>query len=86
MSTDGLPEGEQPRWRDPDGRPVVPHGFRSSFRMWAGENRVEDREVIERCLAHAVEGDVEAAYQRDDYLARRRPVMELWAAFAAGGA
>ena len=39
--------GTPPRWRDAEGRPVVPHGFRSSFRDWAGETRPEGREVVE---------------------------------------
>lgn len=43
-----------PRLRDHEGRPVVPHGFRSSFRDWAGETRAEGREVVERALAHVV--------------------------------
>ena len=30
MATDGLAEGQLPRWRDPEGRGVVPHGFRAS--------------------------------------------------------
>ena len=30
------------------------HGFRSTFRDWAGETRPEGRDVVERALAHAV--------------------------------
>ena len=77
MATDGLPEGEPPRWRDAEGRVVVPHGFRSSFRDWCGETRPEGREVAERALAHIVRG-VEGAYARSDLLERRRPLMAAW--------
>ena len=38
---EGGEEGVPPRWRDAEGRAVVPHGFRSSFRDWAGETRPE---------------------------------------------
>jgi integrase len=88
MATDGLPEGEPPRWRDVGGRVVVPHGFRSSFRDWCGETRPEGREVAERALAHVVRG-VEGAYARSDLLEKRRPLMAAWAEWccrSAGGA
>lgn len=80
MATDGLAPGEPPRWRDAEGRIVVPHGFRSSFRDWCGETRPEGREVAERALAHVVRG-VEGAYARSDLLERRRPLMEAWGAW-----
>lgn len=83
MATDGLEEGDLPRWSDLENRVVVPHGFRSSFRDWAGETRPEGREVAERSLAHVVSG-VEGAYARSDLLERRRPLMQAWATFATG--
>ncbi len=72
-----------PRWRDAEGRAVVPHGFRSTFRDWAGETRADPREVVERCLAHTIRDKVEAAYARGDLLERRRPVIDAWGAFCA---
>ena len=83
MATDGVEEGELPRWADQEGRVIVPHGFRSSFRDWAGETRPEGREVAERALAHKVRG-VEGAYARSDLLERRRSLMQAWATFATG--
>ena len=59
---------------------AVPHGFRSSFRDWCGETAVP-REVAERCLAHVVRNDVEAAYARSDLYGRRAKVMEDWARY-----
>ena len=70
--------GTPPRWRDAEGRPVVPHGFRSSFRDWAGETRPEGREVVEAALAHTIKDKAEAAYARSDLLEKRRPLMEAW--------
>ncbi|MYA89548.1 MAG: tyrosine-type recombinase/integrase [Boseongicola sp. SB0662_bin_57] len=56
---------------------AVPHGFRSSFRMWASDTG-QDRELAEMALAHTVKG-VEGAYQRSDILERRRALMAEWA-------
>ena len=58
---------------------AVPHGFRSSFRDWAGEETDHPREVIEAALAHVVRNRVEAAYARSDLFERRRRLMEEWA-------
>ena len=60
---------------------AVPHGFRSSFRDWAAEETDHPREVIEAALAHAVGNKVEAAYARSDLFARRRRLMDDWAAY-----
>lgn len=59
--------------------PAVPHGFRSSFRDWCGETG-QAREVAESSLAHQVGNAVERAYARSDMLARRRALMDEWAA------
>lgn len=57
------------------------HGFRSTFRDWAGEETDFAREVIEQALAHKVGNDVERAYRRGDALEKRRTVMSAWAKF-----
>ncbi|MCZ4258144.1 integrase arm-type DNA-binding domain-containing protein [Sulfitobacter sp. G21635-S1] len=54
------------------------HGFRSSFRDWAGEEAGAAREVAEAALAHQVGSDVERAYARSDLLERRRELMVAW--------
>jgi integrase len=61
---------------------VVPHGFRSSFRTWAGEKTGFAREVIEKALAHVVGDETERAYDRGDLFEKRRKLMDAWAAFA----
>jgi integrase len=63
----------------------VPHGFRASFRSWCADQGVAF-EVAESALAHAPGSSVVQAYQRSAMLERRRPVMQAWAAFLAGGA
>lgn len=54
------------------------HGFRSTFRDWAGESTNFPREIIEAALAHQVGGAVERAYRRGDALEKRRKLMEAW--------
>jgi integrase len=61
---------------------AVPHGFRSSFRTWAGEKTGFAREVIEKALAHVVGDETERAYDRGDLFNKRRKLMDAWAAFA----
>ena len=55
------------------------HGFRSAFRDWCAETG-KPREIAEAALAHRVRG-VEGAYFRSDLFARRRALMDQWAAF-----
>lgn len=56
----------------------VPHGFRSTFRDWAGDHTEFPRELLEAALAHTLGSKVEAAYRRKDALERRRPLMQAW--------
>ena len=63
------------------GRSTV-HGMRSSFRDWAAETG-HPREIAEAALAHTV-GGVEGAYFRSDLFAKRRRLMDQWAAYLAG--
>jgi integrase len=60
---------------------AVPHGFRSSFRDWAGETTAHPREVIEFALAHVIQNKAEAAYARSDLLDKRRALMRDWAIY-----
>lgn len=61
---------------------VTVHGFRSSFRDWAGEETHHAREVAEAALAHVVGDATERAYRRSDALEKRRALMQDWADFA----
>jgi integrase len=66
-------------WLANDGRPIVVHGFRSSFRVWCEEETSTPRAVSEAALAHSVENKVEAAYNRTDHFEKRRVLMDQWA-------
>jgi integrase len=78
-----LNAGPQPRWvdRKQGNAPVVPHGFRATFRTWAMEVSSHDRVVCELALAHAVGDDVEAAYARGELMEKRARLMQEWADF-----
>ena len=71
-------------WTDRvSGRLAVPHGFRSTFRDWAGDFTNFPREVIETAMSHKIKDRVEAAYRRSSALEKRRKLMELWAKHCA---
>jgi len=59
------------------------HGFRSSFRDWAGNVSTFPRELIETALAHVIGDKAEQAYRRSDALEKRRLLMDEWAAYCA---
>jgi integrase len=60
---------------------ITTHGFRSTFKDWAGEQTSYANELTEMALAHVVSDKTEAAYRRGDMVAKRRHLMEAWAKF-----
>jgi hypothetical protein len=54
------------------------HGFRSSFRDWAGDHTSFPGDVVEIALAHVIENKTKAAYRRRDVLEKRRKLMAAW--------
>ena len=68
------------------GSPYTAHGFRSSFRDWAGNETHFPRELAEHALAHVIGDKAEQAYRRSDALARRRELMDAWARHCEGAA
>ncbi len=62
---------------------VTAHGFRSTFRDWAGETTAYPREVIEHALAHQLKDKAEAAYARGTLFDKRRRLMADWAKHCA---
>ena len=61
---------------------VTAHGFRSTFRDYAGDQTSFPREVCEAALGHVI-GGVEAAYRRGSALEKRRELMSMWAAYCS---
>jgi integrase len=60
---------------------AVPHGFRSTFRVWCLEQTTYSSELAELSLMHEVGDSVYKAYQRSDGLEKRRAIMQDWANF-----
>ena len=60
---------------------ITRHGFRSTFRDWAGECTHYPREICEMALAHDERDQTEGAYSRSDFLDKRRALMADWAQF-----
>ena len=62
------------------------HGFRSSFRDWAGDRTAYPHDVIEFALAHKIPDKASAAYRRYRALDKRRRLMDDWSRFCASPA
>ena len=76
-----LSESVFPQLMNRLGIEAVPHGFRTSFRVWAQERTNVSREVCEAALAHTVKDKAEAAYARSDLFEKRRELMKMWACY-----
>jgi integrase len=66
-----------------NGGGLTVHGFRSSFRDWAGDRTNYPRDVIEHALAHRIKDKAEASYRRSSALEKRRRLMEEWARYCS---
>ena len=60
---------------------ITVHGFRSTFRDWAGEKTQFGREEVEMALAHTISSAVERAYRRGRALEKRRELMIEWSKY-----
>jgi len=63
---------------------MTTHGFRSTFRDWAGDETLHQRETIESALAHSLKDIAEAAYRRSTVLAKQRALIQDWADYTQG--
>lgn len=63
------------------GKIFTVHGFRSTFRDWAGETTAFPREVIEQAMAHQLKNRAEAAYARGDLFTKRIALMTAWSTY-----
>jgi integrase len=63
---------------------AVPHGFRSTFRDWGGEEGDYPGDLLELAIAHVVSDKVEASYRRGHMLAKRHKLMADWEAYCNG--
>ncbi|WP_395542202.1 tyrosine-type recombinase/integrase [Neotabrizicola sp. sgz301269] len=79
-----LTQPEDPA-EEPQPRPAVPHGLRSTFKDWATEAGIDNIQS-EIALAHRVGNEVEQRYRRTDLVEQRRDMMERFSAFCRGNA
>jgi integrase len=63
---------------------ITVHGFRASFSTWANETAAARPDVIEACLAHREGDKIRAAYNRAQFAAERRKLLDAWAAYLEG--
>lgn len=66
------------------GKTAVPHGTRSTFKVWASERTGYDWNLSEAALWHRLGNKVEQAYARTDMLEKRRTMMADWGQFLRG--
>jgi integrase len=66
------------------GRGFTVHGLRSSFKNWVTAETQFSDTAAEIQLAHAVGTKVKRAYDRADQLAKRRAIVDAWAAYCEG--
>jgi integrase len=66
------------------GYTVTQHGFRSTFRDWAGEETDHQSDIAEAALTH-VFGATRAAYQRGDLFVKRSSLMQDWSGYLTTG-
>jgi integrase len=62
---------------------VCVHGFRATFRTWAGEKTSYAYELCELAVGHRVGDATARAYSRGDGFEHRREMMQRWADFIA---
>ena len=63
---------------DSDGRRIVVHGFRSTFRVWAMECVPGSAEVAEIALAHEESDTTKKAYARSELDEQRADLLQRW--------
>jgi integrase len=65
---------------------ITAHGFRATFRTWANDRTVCEKEVKEMALGHSLGNRTEEAYSRSDLFEKRRQLMNAWATFVTAPA
>ncbi len=74
-----------PPWVDMDsGKLAAPHGFRSSFRDWSGDEPIFEEQVSDHALAHQEGNETKRAYRRRTALKKRALLMQSWADYCDG--
>lgn len=64
---------------------ITVHGFRSTFRDWAGDATNFPREIVESAMAHTIQNKSEKAYRRGTAVEWRRELMATWSVYLQTG-
>jgi len=65
------------------GNEIVPHGFRAMFSTIANEHG-KDKDVIEALLSHVEKDKVRGAYNRAEYVEKKKEVVQWYADYLEG--
>jgi integrase len=68
------------------GEDCTVHGFRASLSTWRAEHTAFPEEVGEAVLGHAKGDKTAAAYNRADYMMKKRQLLNAWATFCTKSA
>jgi integrase len=63
---------------------VTLHGWRSTFEDWAAEYTDFPEKIVDAAMAHTLDDEVKAAYQRTKFLDERLKLMQAWEDFLEG--
>lgn len=66
------------KYKDDEGRLIVPHGFRHTACTLLAESSQFPERVIETQLSHVEKNQVKAAYNKAVYIKQRRELMQYW--------
>lgn len=64
--------------------PGARDGIRASFSTWANGTGAARPDVVEAALAHKENDAVRRAYNRAEFIAERRALLEAWGGFIEG--
>ena len=60
------------------GLEAMPHGFRSTLRVWLTESQKASREMVQATITHQTGSLTELAFDRADFVDQLRALMEDW--------
>lgn len=67
-----------------NGTEITTHGWRSTFRDWAGDLHDAEWDTAEAALAHKISNKAAAAYRRRSAVEKRRKLMLAWFEYLEG--
>tara|TARA_B110000503_G_C7107715_1_gene396667 strand:- start:91 stop:1419 length:1329 start_codon:yes stop_codon:yes gene_type:complete len=69
-------------WLGTTGKTITTHGFRATFRTYIANKTEISDEVINFAMGHKLKDKTHLAYQRGDFLEKRKVLMQLYSDYA----